>query len=651
MTYWRHLGLALVLFLLCVGCDDGGSSSTTSGKVRPLLDAEVLAQPAERFFDFPFPSDLRTLEGGQPDLTGFPNREKIQLLKNALSIVEEERSGFSAIGAVYFRFDGALDPASLPNDPATTLEPDSTVFFIDVDPDSSERGQRFPAYVHFEAEATSFWPGNTLVVRPIAGHHMRVARRYAVVIRSGLLDVEGAPVQQAAALAELRGGGSTGDTEVDAHYQELLTTLEAVGVPGEEVLVATAFETSDPVSELDALREAIYAGPESTATNWEKEEPQGAPYVIYRGVFTTTEFFSGTSPYTQSFGTGRFQFDADGKPLNGNPGVPVRFTITVPNTPMPAEGYPIVIYGHGTGGGAETHVGGNSEGAWLATAGAATLGFDAALHGDRVEGASVSESILVTNVVAARELARQTVVDMMVLYRFWNTGLEIPASVTGGDPIRFNTDLGLYMGHSQGSQEAGLLLAIEPQIDAAFLSAGGAVALISVMEREAQGAPISCAVALFINVPCAELNQEHPVLNLIMQPLLDPADPIHFARRFIQEPAPGHKAKHIAMTEGNQDKFTPPESIEALAAAIGLPIVEPFVQSSAPLDLTGLGTVAPPLTQNLTGGDGTQVTGGLMQWGGEGHFAIYDISDARIRYVQFFKTAIENGGVPTIVGP
>ena len=44
------------------------------------------------------------------------------------------------------------------------------------------------------------------------------------------------------------------------------------------------------------------------------------------------------------------------------------------------------------------------------------------------------------------------------------------------------------------------------------------------------------------------------------------------------------------------------------------------------------------------------VTGGLMQWAGEGHFAIYRNDDAERRYVEFFRTLLEDGE-PTIVGP
>ncbi|HBQ14637.1 MAG TPA: hypothetical protein DEF51_27085, partial [Myxococcales bacterium] len=97
---------------------------------------------------------------------------------------------------------------------------------------------------------------------------------------------------------------------------------------------------------------------------------------------------------------------------------------------------------------------------------------------------------------------------------------DLPASVTGGEPLRFAPEPVLYMGHSQGAQEAGLLLGVEPTVQSAFLSAGGGGGVITILEREiASGQPLSCLVAGVLSEPCEVLTEDHPALSLIIQPL------------------------------------------------------------------------------------------------------------------------------------
>lgn len=619
------------------GCGDDDAGVTA---VRPIFDPAVLGG-AGGFFDFPYPSDLRTDTTGHPSLAGFPAR--LALIRDSIAVIETERPGFSPLVAGYFRFTGALDSTALPT-PAQTLDPASSVILVDIDVTSPERGTQFPVQVAFRAESSAFWEPNTLVARAVPGMSPHPGRRYALVIREGLLAADGTAVMHADAFEDIR--ARIGPAEIVDHYARLFRDLELSGVSTDGVIVATSFTTADPAEELDALRRFLQTAELPVVTSW-AAGPSTSRYRSYSARFETYEFFSGEYPYDAYIGEGGFRFDADMQPMDVSRRT-VAITVTVPATAMPRDGYPLVLYGHGTGGDSRTHV--RDEGSKVANVGLAMMGFDAALHGIRNPDAVDPEALLLTNPIASREMIRQTVADMMLLYRMLaSRSFEIPASVTGAQMIRFDPSPTLYMGHSQGSQEAGLLLGVESNIDAAFLSEGGGGAVITIVEREFSGQPIACAIALAIGEACSAVTEDHPAIGIIVQSLLDPADPLVYAHRFIRERQRGWKPLSVAMTEGTEDDFTPPRAIEALAAAIGLPIVEPVHRTSLPYDLMGAAPITAPVQGNLATSWGDRVTGGLMQWPGAGHFVIYDDADAANRYAQFLRSAAD--GAPVIPAP
>jgi len=614
------------------GALDSGADAGPDGPAAVLYDPST-----DGFFDTPFPSDSRVDSRGHPDLSGFPRARGI--VADGIDLVQEERPGFSPLTAVYFRFTGALDQALLPN-PAETMDNLGLVTLVDVDPESPELGRRLAAFVRFQRDSSQFWPSNTLVVRPVPGLQMHPGRTYAVVVRAGVRAADGSEVERSDAFEALKAGG-------DPHFTQLFDALEGVGVPRADVLVASMITISDSAQDMDLIHTFIGAQEIPTVRDWATVglTPRASNYAA---VFDTYELLDGDPPYME-FGSGLIRFDADGSPAVVNRR-PVQIGISVPTTPMPPGGYPIIVYGHGTGGDHGTHL--RSEGGELARVGWAMIGLEAALHGDRNPDGFDVESLLVANPVAAREIVRQTVSDMLLLIRMLSAGaIVVPDAVVEGEgDVLFDASRVVYMGHSQGAQEAGVLLGTEPRLEAAFISAGGAGGLISIVDRElTPGTPIACLVASIISEPCELVTEDHPVLTQILQPMLDPADPFSFTHRYLRERPEGWAPVSIAMTEGLEDTFTSSRGIEAMAVAIGLPIVEPVAQRTLPVMLANTPSIVPPVTSNLMVG-GSMVTGGLMQWADEGHFAIYDNTDARRRYVEFFRTLLESG-TPTIVAP
>lgn len=621
------------------GADDAGTDAGL-GPVSPVFDPAVL-DGAGAFFDLPYPSDLRTDAEGHPDLSGFPRARG--LIADAIAIVERERAGFSPITGVYFRFTGPLDPASLPADPADTVDPSSPIALIDVDEASPERGRRLPAYVRFMHDTTRFWVGDTLVVRPVPGLELHPGRRYAVVIGDGVRAADGSRLVPSSAFASIESSGGA----IGAHYTALFAELATHGIASETILSATAFTVSDPAKEMDLARAFVGAQELPTVRDWSVAAVR-PDETRYEAVFDTYELMEGESPFT-AFGSGTISFDAAGAP-----GTvvrrPVRIGLTVPTAAPPAGGFPLVLYGHGTGGDQRTHFG--DEGSVMTEIGVAMLGFEAALHGDRAPAGFDVETLVVANPIGAREMVRQTVIDQMIVLRMMAAGaFDLPAEVTGAEPVAFAPSPVLYMGHSQGSQEGGILLGVEPTVQAAFLSEGGGGGIISILEREINtGQPLKCLVAGVLNESCDVFTEDHPALTLIVQPLLDPADPLSFAHRFLRERPTDWAPLSVAMTEGDEDTDAPPRTIEALAASIGLPIVEPVVQRTDPFRILARPSVTPPVMGNVTLPSGDAVTGGLMQWAGVGHFVIYRVDDAQNRYREFFRTMVADG-TPTLVAP
>ena len=132
---------------------------------------------------------------------------------------------------------------------------------------------------------------------------------------------------------------------------------------------------------------------------------------------------------------------------------------------------------------------------------------------------------------------------------------------------------------------------------------------------------------------------------MIIQPLLDAADPLHGARNIFLEPVED-RPHDLLMLEGFNDVLTPPEAIEALASAMGLPIAEPVARSIAGLDLQGVSSATLPASENLPEVAGISATGALLQFAEDDHYIIYTNDAARTQIFDYLESAVK--GTATI---
>ena len=140
-------------------------------------------------------------------------------------------------------------------------------------------------------------------------------------------------------------------------------------------------------------------------------------------------------------------------------------------------------------------------------------------------------------------------------------------------PPRFDARHLFYAGHSQGSQSAAVLGALDPAAEATVLSGCGGDARIGIVRRK--DLSITTMLGALLGVADGELDEFHPLLSLA-QTIADPIDPASYGR-FYWEPRAGRVAERVLHFEGVSDTYNPKEGAEALAIALHATEVGPIV--------------------------------------------------------------------------
>ena len=635
--------------------DGAAGAATTQGRsvfVLPRGDGGAA------FFDLPWPSDLRRSESGKIDVIEFPNPMRIPAITRYLDAISNHIDGYSTVGASYLRLSSPADVRTLPLTAEDTVSNLATAFLIDVDATSPERGRRHPAVVHYREAATRYWPANTIAVGPLHGMPLAPSRTYAAVLTTGLQAANGGGYAPDDDLAALLFGAADSDedaamTAARAVYGPVFDVLDEIGVGRDRILSLAVFTTQDPVTDLEVVRDFMmdsYPEPEARADAWNLVRFEDHDRLIEGRYGPCPIFQRGDIPYLES--GGEFTVDASGQPeVHGE--YDARFGITVPLGPMPEDGYPVVLYAHGTGGDYMTFA---RIGRQLAEVGIATIGIDQIHHGPRNPSGTPPEFAFFNylNPYAARENARQAALDIVQQARFAAT-VMIPRTL-GRSPddrtVHFNRNRMLFFGHSQGGLNGPLFLAVDDHVKGGVLSGASGTLLISLIDKT-EPFPILNIVQVILGLSgssgedAAEtehLVYEHPVLTLL-QTWIDAADGVNYARRFAIDPRPGFAPKSILQTEGLVDAHSPPGTMESLAAAAGLPVVEPLARQPDANRLLGLAPVRAPIHGNMAGG---RATGGLLQFPGADHYVIFNDPHAQYQYRSFLRSVADRlpGTIP-----
>jgi predicted esterase len=632
---------------------EGPDAAVDAGPPTALFVAPREGDDPALFFDLPWPSDARLTPAGTPDTASFPAPAR-GLIRDYLDAVTAQQQGFSTLGSVYFRFTHDVDTGSLPEGLEASVAADASVLLVALDPALDPAEARHPHVARYEARRTLYWPGRTLAVRPADGFPLRPATQYAAVLTDGVRAAGGVAFERDQDLeAVLAGDASV--AELAARYEPALTRLEALGVARERILSIAVFTTQDPTELLARSRDWAVRTAEAAvarADAWSVRESSSAFTVLHGAYGPVPTYQEGVIPYSTT--GGGIALDADDVPIvHGTH--EARFALSVPVSPMPEAGYPIVLYSHGTGGNFRSFIE-DGTAQLLGEQGYAVMGIDAPLHGARGDGSEPSALFFnILNPDAVRCNPLQAALDHAMQARVART-LEVPPGLLDRDgrTIRFDPDRLYFVGHSQGALVGPLFFGVDDAPRAALFSAGGTLIGYTLLGKtEPVDVPSLVRSLLGFRGASTEeafanegFGMEHPVVT-VLQGWIDPSDPGNYAPLAITRPRAGVAPRSVLMIEGLRDVYVAPPSMEALATAFRIPVAAPVARDIPGLRFLGLLPVDGVVEGNLAGG---AVTGALLQFPDSGHVAFFDVPRGRERVAGFFGS-LAAGGPGALPGP
>lgn len=605
----RRLGLVVLLVLVACSSESG----TTA----------LFAQNGSDFYELPYPNDIRRHTDGSLDLSKFPTNS---ILVDEYRVDAEKLDGFGLNSAIFQRFSDALDEATLP-DPAASMLPGASVYLVDV-----MTGERVPIIAHFRADRTNTIGPNRLAVRPFPGFGLDEGTTYALVITNRVHDVAGAPVE---ATSEFRTTLASAEW-----YAPLRDYLDQPGDDEREDVVSAAVFTTQHATDVGlAIRKGVF-GTTAPVVETKARGITSPQYSVWTGTYTAPNFQTGDVPYSSS--GGEIQVGSDGVAIVQRM-EPMRFALMLPPGPVPANGFPICIYAHGTGGDYESFIA-DGTGLRLAQQGIATISTDQVLHGPRNPGGDPEVAFFnFSNPYAGRDNALQGAADAWSQMRL---ALDMSFDDGTGRTVKLDPANLFFFGHSQGGLTGPAFIAFEPSLKGAVLSGTGGILYLSLLYKTA---PVSFPELISSITRDNPTDEDNPTLALA-QMWIERADGANYAKLMVRHPPAGNGPKNIFQTEGYTDTYAPNPSIEAFATAVGGDIVQ--TANAMPiqgLTLRGRAVVAPPVTNNLDG-----VTAVLAQYnqqpGSDGHFVVFDIPAAQTQSSQFLGT-LARTGTATVVAP
>jgi hypothetical protein len=627
------------------------------------FDLNTNLKSSSSFYNLPYPIDLRLDAQGEPDLSAFPIQD-IPLFKQLRNLASD-RPGFPTTSAAYFRFNLPVSPQN--SDQLIPARTSSPILLIDIDPDSPERGKLFPVVATTPRPDLTSVPAFLLSVAPYPGIVLHPDRTYAYVVQKSLKDAFGQLLATPKALKDLSDGrtpdGALGQA-ARRLYRPLWQTLDRIGVNRNSVAAATVFTTGDVVNELEDLSQQVLDRYDLEIEGLKLDPVDGASHSNFyelHGTIRFPQFQKGTPPFNRN---GSFVFDQQGQLVEQRTEIaPV--VITLPKSPMPDAGYPLMVYYHGSDGlstqvvdrGPITTPGGEptpgrGPAFEVAKEGIAAVGSALPLNPERLPSGLPRAYLNLQNLSAYRDTFRQGVLEQRLLLEALDN-LKIPQSLfagygappllSGETSYQLQTEPTVVLGQSHGAQYANMMAAVEPKIRGVVPT--GSPGFWSLLLSENELAPI---IGLLLG-SLQPLNFLYPGLQLL-QTAWEAADPIAYAPRIAQNPLPNHPARSVYQPVGQGDSEVPQAIFDAFALATGVQqagtILWPTMQTA--LALENLNGIIPyDVSLNRLSRNGSRYTGAVVQFAGDGladpHTIFSQLDAVKYQYRQFFRTLLTNG--------
>jgi hypothetical protein len=644
-----------------------GAACHDEGPFRVYFEVPRPGKPPADFFRLPFPSDIRVTDG-KLDISDFPKPGPtplgVDLVQLYVDTWTSDFDGFSDIGVVTFRLSADTSFATLTGD---------NVLFYDVTPGSASLGRLLGRSWQLDPGRTKYNCQNRLTVRNGPAEPLEPNHTYAVILTPGLQSATGQAAVADTDLAAVMGPDRPATDAALGHawdaYKPLRDWLAmkaaavAMGVMGASpppaVAAAAVFKVQDAPAHVQRLAADVAKQPAPKLTALTLCGPgvkspcddgtparacgAGSPaFDEVHGKFSVPIYQAGTEPYATP---------ADGGGITETAGAPVLvrtedvcFALSLPKgtsaSAVPPAGWPLVVYHHGTGGSMRSFI---DEGIAAKLAGLATpaagFGFDAVEHGARAGGSTKKPDDLVFNPLnphAARDNFLQGAVDILQALRLGAVKIDAATSPTGA-AIAFDATKVAFFGHSQGSTSGEIALSATGAAPAAILSGAGAFLTASLLDKTSPQ-NIAAGLSFLLGEP---ITAEHPVMTLF-QSFFDRSDPLSYNQLIVANPPPMVPAKHVYMSWGTGDTYTPKSTLDANARSLGnLPPV------GAVLEDYGVPALARPASLNFTLADKTtKRTAVVVQYapsGYDGHFVALQNPAAVADWSTFLETYLATG--------
>jgi hypothetical protein len=624
-------------------------------------------------FDAPVPDESLRTATNNVDLSRLPNADESLFVTDARDIVARDAHGFSQTATSFFQLTGAIDPASLPK-AMDTLRADSAVQIVDVDGTSPDFAVRTPALVTFADDAGPYGSTNMLGVTPYQGRPLRAGTLYAVLLSTSVKDTTQRKIAPSAQMTSLLKGEKPAGMSDAAYgsYKGALDAIKRAGVDPTTLAAINVFKTDDWAPSFQAVLADAMGRPKIADAPVPKE--QFDTFCVYAGTIDMPVYQGGTPPYTKTGGDWVF--------ANGKPALQrmerANMVITIPKTPMPASGYPTVVFSRtGAGGdrplvdrgfqpvnGGPAMTPGSGPALEFGRVGFAAISIDGPLGGLR-NPSNDDEQFLIFNIsnpVAIRDNVRQSAVELDLAAHVLD-GLTIDATAcpTAQTMAKFDTSKLALFGHSMGSTISPLALAFEPRFGAAILSGAGGSWIDNVLYKLKPLAVKPLAELLVgYTTQHRELVLGDPALALV-QWAAEAADPPLYGDRIVV-PLGGGKARHVLMVQGIVDHYILPPMANATSLSFGLDLVGPSLDAMTPevaqfdslesvLAFSGRKKIDFPVKGNRTHADGSTSTAVVTQWPADGiedgHEVIFQRTEPKYQYRCFLK-GFAAGESPTV---
>ncbi|HEX4445862.1 MAG TPA: hypothetical protein VH044_03975 [Polyangiaceae bacterium] len=611
------------------------------------------------FYRLPFPNDVR-LTAGKIDLTGHPTPGAAllgyDLVQRWLTDLSTTADGFSTYPTVFFRFSAQVDQGN-------TLKSAGAIRWVDVTQPATPIDVAFAWTTTTDRNA--YICNNWIGLRPSPGQPLTPGHTYAVILSTVILDGQRQPIQASPDLTALLAASAPADPTLAAQwpkYQPLRGWATQANVAPSAILDATVFTVGHPALLATMLPAAVAAAQPPPATQWIRcgTAPSPCPQATGDRACGTPDpafdelqalvplpiFQEGTPPYASDGGD--IALGADGTPQVQRYEA-VCMALTVPKgVAMPAGGWPLLVYAHGTGGsyrsaitegvaGREAAIDDGAGGNYHV----AVLGIDQVEHGPRRGASQDSPDNLFYNFAnpkVARGNPMQGAADQMSLVRFASALNLTAAQSPTGAAIKFGNIA--FWGHSQGATEGGIAMPYTAGVRGAVLSGEGASVIDGLLGKK-NPVDIADVLPVALEEDPSKMGVYHPVLALLQNDL-DGVDPLNHASALVFGPTSAAVQKHVFQPYGQGDTYAPPTTEQTFAIAARLTEVAPGGGATGTTPVAGV-----PLPAPLGGNAsvlGMLLTAVVRQYAPDatydGHFVVYDNAAAEADVDHFVGDAL-----------